>query len=506
MSRTISADIGRRAGRREWLGLAVLALPTLVIAMDFTTLHLAVPALSAELRPSSTQLLWIVDVYGFVIAGLLVPMGTLGDRVGRRRLLLAGGVAFGLASVLAAFAPNAELLIAARALLGLTGATLLPSTLALITAMFHDPAQRRSAIAVWSANFMVGGAVGPLVGGALLETFWWGAVFLLAVPMMVLLLVFGPLLLPEYRSAAAGRVDVGSVALAMGTILPVVYGVKEIVNHGPSLLSPVLVVGGLVVGWVFVRRQRRLRQPMLDLALFGNRGFSVSLGAQTTGLFVLSAAQFFVMQYLQLVVGLTPLVAGLWTVPAMVAGIGGTLLVPALTRAFRPATVIVAALGAGVVGLVLLALAGTTDLGLVVVGFTVLNLAMNPAMSVAYDLIVGSVPPERAGTASGTAETGNELGIALGVAIAGSIGAAVYRATVTVPAGTPPETAAAARDTLGSAVAAAEELPARLGGQLLDVVRNAFASGMRVTGVVLAVLLVGVTITVARLLRGPAAD
>lgn len=481
------------AGRREWLGLAVLALPTLLIAMDFTALHLAVPHLAADLEPSSAQLLWIVDIYGFMIAGLLVAMGTIGDRFGRRRLLLTGGAAFGAASVLAAFATSPEMLIGARALLGVTGATLLPSTLALITTMFADPVQRRFAIAVWSANFMIGGVIGPLVGGALLETFWWGAVFLIAVPVMVLLLVFGPLVLPEYRSASAGRADVLSVVLAMAAVLPVVYGIKELANGAGT--AALFVVAGAVVGWLFVRRQRRLTYPLLDLGLFANRGFTVSLGAQTTGLFVLSAAQFFVMQYLQLVLGLSPLRAGLWTVPAMVAGLVGTLLAPSLTRRFRGTTLISVALAVGVAGVLLVALADTGDLGLVVIGFTVLSLAVNPAMTLTYDLIIGSAPPERAGTASGTAETGNELGLALGVAITGSIGAAVYRALL------PADLTPAARDTLGGAVAVAKTLPERAGEELLAITRDAFTQGMRVTGIVLAVLLATVTAVVTVLLR-----
>ncbi|WP_130346771.1 MFS transporter [Herbihabitans rhizosphaerae] len=497
------SETTERAGRKEWIGLAVLSLPTLLIAMDFTALHLAVPALSAELRPSSTQMLWIVDIYGFLVAGLLVPMGTLGDRIGRRRLLLAGATAFGAASILAAFSTSAEMLIVARALLGITGATLLPSTLALITNMFRDPIQRRLAIAVWSANFMIGGVIGPLVGGALLESFWWGAVFLAAVPVMILLLVFGRVVLPEFRSDAAGRADLGSVAMAMATVLPVVYGIKEIVNHGVSVVALLSVGVGAAAGWAFVRRQRRLSHPMLDLTLFADRGFSVSLGAQTTGLFVLSAAQFFVMQYLQLVIGLSPLRAGIWTIPAMVAGIAGTLVVPTLSRRFSAASLITVSLATGVLGLLIVSAAGTADLGLVVVGFTVLNLAINPAMTLTYDLIIGSAPPERAGTASGTAETGNELGIALGVAIAGSIGAAVYRGLVSgdsLPAAAPPE----ARDTLGSAVAAAGNLPSGTGAELLAVTRDAFTNGMQVTGIVLAALLAGVTIAVARLLRRPA--
>ncbi|MFO7496336.1 MAG: MFS transporter, partial [Desulfobacterales bacterium] len=183
-----------KAGRREWIGLAVLMLPTLLIAMDLTVLHLAVPSLSTDLQPSSTQLLWIVDIYGFMIAGSLITMGTLGDRIGRRKLLLIGAAAFGLASTVAAFSPTADLLIAARALLGVAGATLMPSTMSLIRNMFLDSRQRTAAIGIWVSGFSVGSAIGPLVGGILLENYWWGSVFLLGVPVMIVLLIAGPLL------------------------------------------------------------------------------------------------------------------------------------------------------------------------------------------------------------------------------------------------------------------------------------------------------------------------
>lgn len=492
----------QRAGVREWLGLAVLALPTLLIAMDFTALHLAVPQLSADLRPTGSQILWIVDIYGFMIAGLLIAMGGLGDRIGRRKLLLLGGAAFGAASVLAAFSTSAEMLIAARALLGVTGATLLPSTVALISTMFRDPSQRRFAIAAWATNFMLGGAIGPLVGGLLLESYWWGSVFLIAVPVMLLLVVLGPIVLPEYRSASAGRVDLASIALAMAAILPTVYGIKDLAADGMSPAAAGAIVLGVWLGWLFIRRQRKLTDPMLDLSLFGLRGFSVSLGAQSLGLFVLGAMQFFVMQYLQVGLELTPLQAGLWTIPAMVAGILGNLVIPALARRVRPASLIAGGFAVGFAGAALVATGG--GLGTTVVGFSMLTLALNPVLVLTYDIIIGSVPAERAGTASGTAETGSELGLALGVAVAGSIGAAVYRGNMTaddLPADIPAAAVDVARNTVGGAVDAAAELPARLGEPLLAAAQDAFSSGLQVVSVVLAVISAAVGITVAVLLR-----
>lgn len=493
-----------RAGARQWFGLVLLALPALVIAMDFTALHLAVPALSADLQPSSAQLLWIVDIYGFMIAGLLIAMGTLGDRIGRRRLLLIGACAFTLASLAAAFSTSAPMLIGARALLGITGATLLPSTLSLISNIFTNPSQRRFAIAVWSTAFMLGSAIGPLAGGVLLQWFWWGSVFLPAVPVMVALVVLGPRLLPEFRSESAGRTDLLSVALAFTSILPGIYGIKEIATSGPSLLSVLGLLAGLGFGWLFVRRQRYLTNPLLDLGLFADRRFSVSLGTQATSLFTLAAVQFFLMQYLQLVLGLSPLHAGLLTVPGFVLGIAGNLVIPRLARVIRPSVLIAGALALCVVALIIIAGAGTDGLPAVITGFCLLNLALNPAMVVTYDLIITSAPPARAGTAAGTAETGNELGIAMGVAIAGSIGSAVYRQMVTpqtLPGGLPAGAAEAARDTLAGALAAAEDLPGPIAGDVVALASSAFSQGMQITALLLAGLLTAVAITEAVLLR-----
>src|SRR5688572_32719345 len=228
----MDTDTPARAGRREWLGLAVIALPCVLYSMDLTVLNVAVPHLSADLQPSSSQLLWIIDIYGFLVAGFLITMGTLGDRIGRRRLLLIGAVAFGLGSVLAAFSTSAEMLIVARALLGVAGATLAPSTLSLIFNMFHDPQQRTFAIGVWIASYSAGAAIGPLLGGVMLEFFWWGSVFLLGVPVMALILIAGPRLLPESKDPDAGRLDLTSAALSIVAVLAVIYGFKQIAEDG----------------------------------------------------------------------------------------------------------------------------------------------------------------------------------------------------------------------------------------------------------------------------------
>jgi MFS transporter, DHA2 family, multidrug resistance protein len=494
----------RLAGRREWTGLAVIALPCLVYAMDLTVLNLAVPHLSADLRPSSAQLLWIVDIYGFMVAGLLVTMGTLGDRIGRRRLLLAGAAAFGMASLLAAFARSAEQLIAARALLGVAGATLAPSTLSLIRGMFADPRQRTVAVGVWISSFSAGGAIGPLVGGVLLEWFWWGSVFLLAVPVMALLLLLGPALLPEYRDPGAGRPDLLSAAMSLAAVLAVIWGLKQLAENGPGWPAAVSILGGLAVGVAFVRRQHALADPLLDLRLFRVPAFSAALTTNLLSFFVGFGALLFVAQYLQLVLGQSPLRAGLWMVPSSAGLILGSMLTPVLARRLRPAAVMAGGLVLAAIGFLLLTrLDSASGLAALVTGSVVFSVGLAPVDTLAADLTVGSASAERAGAASALSETGAELGGALGIAILGVVGTAAYRGQIAgaVPAGVPPQAAAAARDTLGGAVAAAAQLPDQLGQALLAAARQAFTQGLHLAFAVSAGAAIAVAVLAVVLLR-----
>jgi MFS transporter, DHA2 family, multidrug resistance protein len=487
------------AGRREWIGLSVLALACIVYAMDITVLNLAVPAISADLRPSSLQLLWIVDIYGFVVAGFLLTMGTLGDRIGRRRLLLIGAAAFAGASIIAAFSRTPEMLIASRALLGLAGATLAPSTLSLIRNMFVDDRQRTMAVGIWIASFSAGGAIGPLLGGLLLEQFWWGSVFLLAVPVMLLLLATGPRLLPEFRDPDAGRLDLVGAALAMAAVLLTIYGLKQIAQEGFGLVPVLLMLFGLVVGALFVRRQLTSTEPLIDLRLFRNPAFNAALLVYTLGILIVFGSFLFIAQYLQLVLGLSPLQAGLWSFPGAIALVAGSLVAPIIVRRLRPTLVMAAGLAVGAVGFGLFTLVEAgAGLAFIVAGDVLLSLGLGAVFTLTNDLVIGSVAPERAGAASGISETGAELGGAVGIALLGTLGTAIYRSEMVqaMPAGVPVEGARVARDTLGGAVSVAAQLPTDLGSSLLDAARLSFTSAFHAAVVVSAIIAIGLAVFV----------
>ncbi|WP_431902599.1 MFS transporter [Nonomuraea sp. bgisy101] len=504
MTTEVQGPAGLRAGPREWLGLFVLTLPTILLALDATVLNLAVPHLSADLDPSSTQLLWTVDIYGFMIAGFLVTMGTLGDRIGRRRLLMIGAFGFGLASVLAALSTGPEMLIAARALLGVTGATLMPSTLALISNMFRDPRQRGVAIGVWVTCFSVGTAVGPVLGGALLQWFWWGSVFLLAVPVMLVLLVTAPLLLPEHKDARASRIDLVSVALSLLTVLPVIYGIKRLAEHGVDALAYGTILAGVVLGVAFVLRQRRLADPLLDLRLFGNRAFSAALLVLLLGLGLMGGLYLFITQYLQLVGGLSPVEAGVWLLPAAAALIVASSLTPAITRRVRPGYVLGGALFLSALGYALIAQVDSVGgLPLLVTGFVLIYTGISPMMVLGTDLVVGSAPPDKAGSAAAMSETGMEFGIALGIAALGSVVTAAYRSGIgaALPEGLPASVADGARDTLAGAVAVAGDLPGPEAAQVVEQAREAFTSGLNLAGAIASAIVAVLAVAAMVLLR-----
>ncbi len=487
------------AGRKEWIGLAVISLPCLLYAMDLTVLYLAVPHLTEDLKPSGSQLLWIVDIYGFLVAGFLVTMGTLGDRIGRRKLLMIGAFAFGVASVLAAFSRTAEMLIATRALLGITAATLAPSTLSLIRNMFLDSQERTFAIGIWGMSFSIGGAIGPLIGGLLLEHFWWGSVFLLSVPVMILLLIVGPKLLPEFKDPNAGRLDILSAVLSLVSVLSVIFGLKQIAEHGWSLLSVLTIVLGLLVGALFIRRQKNLKDPMIDLELFRVPAFSAALIANSLTIFVGLGSFLFSAQYLQLVLGLSPMEAGLWTLPSAGGNVVGSMTVPMLVRKIRPVLIVAGGLILTVIGMSLYSLVDEQNgLAYIVFGSVILSLGICSVVIIGTDLIVGSAPPEKAGAAASISETGTEFGGVLGIAVLGSIGTAVYKNRMEGIEldGLTPELVDAAHGTLGAAVAIAKELPEQLGHSLLIPAKQAFTDSFQIVSILCAGIALVLAITV----------
>lgn len=482
---------GPRATRREWIGLAVIALPCLLYSMDLNVLNLAIPHLTADLHPTSTQLLWIVDVYGFLLAGFLITMGTLGDRIGRRRLLMIGAAAFGAASVLAAFATSAAMLIAARAVLGVAAATLAPSTLSLIRNMFLDPRERTMAIGVWVGCFSAGSVVGPIVGGILLEHFWWGSVFLIAVPMMVLLLILVPLLLPEYRDPQAGKLDIVSALLATATVLLMIFGVKHWAIYGIALLPLASIAASILLGTLFVRRQRRLEDPMIDLRLFRRPVFSAALSVNIIGIFAAFGSFLFITQYLQLVRGMGPFEAGMWLVPAGVVFVIGSFMAPFLVRRYAPGTVLTCGFLITSLGYAVLAqVHADSGLWVVVLGFLLFCSGLAPMGTLTTDLVMSDVPPERAGAASGISETSFEFGAALGVAVLGSIVGASYRTSLAAGAldTLDPQVLATARETLGAALAVALTLDDTARQTLEITARDAFTRGFNLAAFVSALL------------------
>jgi DHA2 family multidrug resistance protein-like MFS transporter len=497
-----AVDVPAKAGWRQWVGLLVLCLPTMLTTVDITVTILALPHMSADLGASGIQQLWITDIYGFMIAGFLITMGNLGDRIGRRKLLLIGAAVFIVASVVAAYANSTGLLIASRAALGIAGATVAPNVLALIQRMFKDPKQMGAAMGVWGTSIMLGVILGPVVGGLLLSSFWWGSIFLMGVPVMGLLLLAGPFLLSEFRNPDAGRTDLLSVLLSLAGILPVIYGFKELARGGWTVVSAVAIVAGALFLTVFVRRQRKLADPLLDVSLFSNPVLSGALVMATLFSFVMGGVGLMTSLHMQLVEGFTPVVVGLWLLIPSFAMVIGSGLSTGLARKVRPAFVVAAGLAVAAAGSVVLIFVSTSaGLGLILPGLILVYLGGSPVGVITPFLIMSSAPPEKAGSAGSLQATGGEFGAAMGVAIAGLIGTAVYRGELVVPAGVGPDAAASAEASVAGGVATAAQTPGPAGGQLLSAAREAFTSGLNVVATVTAVVLAALAVFAAARLR-----
>lgn len=494
---------GQRVGWRGWAALVVLMLPVLLVSVDNTVLSFALPSIALELGPTSAQQLWIIDAYPLVLAGLLVTMGTLGDRFGRRRMLLIGAIGFAAVSMLAAFAPSAAWLIAARAAMGVFGAMLMPSTLSLLRSIFTDRDQRRLAIAVWAAMFSAGAALGPIVGGLLLEHFAWGSVFLLSVPVLVPLLVFAPLLVPESRDPKPGRIDPLSILLSMATMIPIVYGIKELAVHGLVTAAWLPMLAGVGFGVIFVRRQLSARAPMLDMRLFRRGTFSGALLVNLLSVIALVGFLFFVAQHLQLIVGLSPMQAGLALVPGLAMMIAAGLAIVPIAKRWPARVVVPTALVFSVAGYVTVALtSGTESIAALVAAFVSLGIGIGAAETVSNELVLSSAPPAKAGAASAVSETAYELGAVLGTTVLGGILTALYRANLVIPEGVPDAAASAAAETLAGAVHAADEIGGVAGDALFAAAATAFDAGVVVTSLLGAALVVIAGVIAATTLGG----
>lgn len=488
---------------REWLGVAVLVLPALLASMDLTVLFMASPWISADLNPTAGQHLWIMDIYGFMMAGLLITMGNVGDRIGRRRLLLIGAVVFGGASLLAAFATSAEMLIAARALLGLGGATLAPSTLSLIRGMFLDENQRRTAVGIWTGAFTGGVAVGPIVGGLILEHFWWGAVFLINVPIMIALLIFAPLIIRESRDPSPGRFDLLSAALSLAAVLPIIYGTKKIAEDGLHWTFIASIAIGVVFAALLVGRLRASPDPMIDVRLFARPAFSVSILSNGIVVFATAGMGLLAVTFIQTVLGYTPFAAAIWMLPTVVGSFTGIAIAALLARALRPAILVSLGLSISAGGFALISLVTPeSPIGLLIVSYTALTLGVGIAATMATSLVLTTAPPQKAGAASALAETSSEFGGALGIAILGTLAGTIYRDTMNAnPLPGAEEPGTAATDTIGGAIATAEELPSEVADPLLQQAFEAYTNGFTVSAIVGAAALAFAAIAAGAMLR-----
>lgn len=476
----------------------------LAVSTDNTVLAFALPHIALDLQPSASAQLWIVDSYPLVLAALLVAMGNLGDRVGRKRLLLIGAVGFGIFSIVAALAPTADALLAARVALGVFGATLMPCTLSLIRGMFVVREQRRMAIAIWATSFAAGAAIGPIIGGALLEHFHWGAVFLVNLPFLLPMLALAPFVVTESKDPAPGRFDFLSVLLSGLVITPVVFAIKHVAVDGPDLLA----LGGLLLsicaGAVLVRRLLRQENPLLDVRLFTYPAFTGSVLINLLSVVALIGLLFFLSQHLQLVMGLSPLEAGLILVPGTAAMVLAGVLVVRLIRHFSERTLVVSGLCLSAGAYVVMAVYGAHLPPMALAGvFAALSIGIGIAETLSNDIILASVPPEKAGAASAVSETAYEMGAVLGTSVLGGVLTAFYRRNLDVPEGVGSAAAEHARETLAGALQISDSLPTAAGAELAEAAKQAFDSGVVVTSGVGA-LLVGAAIALAGvLLRSP---
>jgi len=486
----------QKATRREWMALSILILPTLLVSMDMTVTYLALPVLSAALKPSSSELLWITDIFGFFEAGLLIVMGSLGDRIGLKKMLLAGATAFTVASVFAAFAPSAFWLIVARAVMDIAGATILPTVLSLIRNMFHNDTERTFAMGLYTTCFSAGTMLGPIIGGFLLSHFWWGSIFLMPLPLILILLIAAPSLLPEFKDRQAKAIDLFSSALLITGTLLAILGIKQIAQNGPNLDAAFLIITGVLVIILFVKRQRKLLHPLIDLELFKIKGFSIALAALFIGLFSWAGIFLFVGQYLQSVIGIGAFAAGLWMLPGALGSVLLCMLAPVALKYFSRSHVITFGLTVLAAGIFLLCLLTTHSLLLLVLCSFMISGGCGLTVTLGIDKVVASAPPNKAGAAAGISETSTTFGASLGIALLGCIWTAFYRNDIssTIPTGLTAHQIETVKNTIGGAVLQAKNLHDQA---LLNLAKEAFVRALHITAFFSAIAVLVIAVLVA---------
>lgn len=505
----MNETLAPRATVRTWVGLAVLVLPMLLIAIDSMVLIFALAEITADLAPSGAEQLWMLDIYSLMLAGLLITMASLGDRFGRRRVLLIGAVFFAVASVLGALSTEPWMLIGARALLGVSGAAIMPGTLSLIRNMFLDRDERRTAMAVWAAMGALGAAAGPIVGGWIIETFSWHAAFLMNIPVMVLLLILAPFLVPESKNPNPGRIDLPSIVFSLAGMISVIYGVKTIAEGKEMGVAFGALIVGLVLVVLFVVRQLRMPIPMINVRLFRVRAFTDAVVTNLLSVFALVGAMFALTQFLQLVAGLTIIQSALWMLPqAAVSAVAGFIAAALVKRV--PTSIIVAAgmlITAGGFA-ILLTLTPATHPWVIALALSLVGLGAGVGLTLTNDLIMSSVRPEQSGQAAAISNTGYELGTSFGIAVLGSVLLSFYRTGLAdaAPAGLPGGVLEAAQETLAAALLYAQQLPGEIGMALAAAATDSFTTALAWTGGIAALILVALAAFAGIMLRGVSAQ
>lgn len=482
--------------RHRWLLLVVVAAGLLLITLDNSILYTALPTLSVELGATHAESLWIINAYPLVMTGALLGAGTLGDKFGHRRLFLIGLVVFGIASLIAAFAPTAGVLIAARALLAIGAASMMPATLALIRVTFTDARERALAIAIWGSLAVVGMALGPILGGVLLEAFWWGAVFLVNVPVVILAIigtiVFAPVIAPN----RAAKWDFLSSVYVLVGLTGLVFAIKESIKGSFTLVLTAAIVAAVLGLWLFVARQGTLEQPLLDFAIFRNRAVAAGMIGAGIALFVIAGIQLVSTQRFQLVAEFTPTEAGLLVSTLALGTLPTSLVAGALLHRIGLLVSITGGFAVTTIGVLMIAFTFQGSFPGLIAALLMTGAGLGFVMGVASTAIVGNVSSTRAGMAASVEEVSFELGSLVAVAVLGSVVSAVFSASVVLPNGVPSEAA----EGISEARALAKGLPDG-GIDLLTAAGAAYDTGFLVVMIVIAATAAAATIATGILLR-----